>query len=105
MLMNARPGGSIQPFCDAVATTSQPHASVFRGTEQTLLMPSTRSSLSNSPFTTPAIASTSLATPVEVSLCVTRTARMSGASFRAWRTSSTSTARPQGNASSVTSAP
>ena len=97
--------GGYRPFWDAVATTSQPHASVFSGTEQTLLMPSTRSSLSNSPFTTPATASRSLATPVEVSLWVTRTARMSGSSFRALRNSSTSTARPHGKASSVTSAP
>ena len=73
-LRNASPGGSIQPFCEAVATTSHPQASVSMGMEHTLLMPSTSRSLPNSPLTTLAIACKSLVTPVEVSLCVTSTA-------------------------------
>ena len=86
-------------------TTSQPHASVWRGREQTLLMPSTSSSLSKSPLTTAAIDSRSLVTPVLVSLWVTRTALTPGSPWRAVLSASTSTASPAGNLSVVTSAP
>ena len=103
--MKARPGGSIQPFCEAVATTSQPQASVDRGSEQTLLMPSTSNSLSNSPFTTLATASRSLVTPVDVSLWATNTAFTAGFAFRQSRSTSVSTALPKGNSNAVTSAP
>ena len=68
-------------------------------------MPSTSSSLSNSPFTTPATASRSLATPVEVSLCVTITALVSGLSSRVLRRMSKSISSPNGNESVITSAP
>ena len=75
------------------------------GMDATLLMPSTRSSLSNSPFTTPATASRSLATPVEVSLCVTMTALVFGLSSSVLRRMSRSIASPKGNESVTTSAP
>ena len=38
----ARPGGTIQAFCEPVTTTSRPQASVSKGTAPTPLMPSTR---------------------------------------------------------------
>ena len=73
--------------------------------DATLLMPSTISSLSNSPLTTPATASKSFATPVEVSLCVTITDVMSGSAFSASRSVSRSIASPKGKLSVLTSAP
>ena len=75
------------------------------GMDATLLIPSTSSSLSNSPFTTPATASRSFATPVDVSLCVTVTALTSGSALSASRSTSRSIASPKGNSSVLTSAP
>ena len=89
----ARPGGTIQPFCEPVTTTSSPQPSVSSGIEPRLLTASTSSSLSAS-RTTRAISSRGFVTPVEVSLWVTSTALMLGSSASALRTSSGSAACP-----------
>ncbi len=69
------PGGTIQPFCEPVKTTSRSHASIGSGTEPRLLIASTRMRMSGRTSRIAfAIAPRSFVTPVEVSLCVTITA-------------------------------
>ena len=103
--MKAKPGGSIHPFCDAVATTSRPHASVSIGIEQTLLIPSTNTSLSYSPFIISAAIFMLFVTPVEVSLCVIMTAFTSGFASMQVLNLVISTSVPKGNSKVVMSTP
>src|SRR5437773_1430489 len=78
----AKPGGTIQPFCEQLSTTSQPQASVLRSTDPTELIASTTRSFPRD-FTAGAISASGLVTPVEVSLCVTSTVVMAGSASSA----------------------
>ena len=69
------PGGESQPFCDAVMTTSSPHASISSGIEPSEETQSTRISGSATSRTAAAISAIGLVTPVEVSLWVISSAR------------------------------
>ena len=86
-LIMERPGGAIQPFWEAVETTSHSQASTGRSMEPMLLMASTRMSLLWERVIS-AIERRGLVTPVEVSLWVIRTALIEGSSARALSTSS-----------------
>ena len=100
----ASPGGTMNPFCDPVTTTSRSQASVATGTQPTLLIAST--SISRScPRTTFAMAPMSLVTPVDVSLWVTSTALMLGSSANMDSTISGSAAVPYSVYGFTTSAP
>ena len=81
-LTKESPGATIQPFCEPDTTTSRPHASVSTGIEESDEIASTISSRSCR-RTTCAISSSGLVTPVEVSLCVTSTVRISPSAARA----------------------
>ena len=75
-LTSESPGATIQPFCEPDTTTSRPQASVSTAIEESDEIASTISSRSCR-RTTCAISSSGLVTPVEVSLCVTSTVRIS----------------------------
>ena len=101
---SARPGGSMRPFWLPVSATSTPHSSNRKS-----MLPSelTVSTMSSASLRFASIASrtarTSLRTPVEVSLCTTRTARCSGR--RCSATADAGTLRPQRSGTRSTAKP
>ena len=92
--MNATPGVAPSAFCDPPTQTSIPQPSTSSSTAPTLEIASTTKSLSRS-FTTLAMGSMSLHTPVDVSECWMNTALMPGLSSRALATSSGLATCPQ----------
>ena len=102
------PGGSISPFCGPVSATSTPHASNLKSIEARDETVSTSSRAGCSHASSAArTAATSDVTPVEVSLCTTRTARSSCAVSAARRaaTRSAGTPSPYATSSRSTSMP
>jgi hypothetical protein len=102
----ARPGAAIHAFCEPVTTTSTPHASISNGTAPSPETLSTTMSASGA-LSRIASARTGIGfiTPVEVSLCVSRTALTPGISASAARIAAGSAAWPHSTSSFVTSAP
>ena len=92
MLTKARPGGSINAFCEPVITTSSPHSSVFISNTPSAVIASTTNMVSACFFTISAIAFVSWATPVDVSLACINTAFIVGSFLNAFSTSSGLTA-------------
>ena len=89
----ASPGAAIHAFCEPVTTTSTPQASISNGTAP---RPDTLSTRINASGFSSRMAAASAAigfiTPVEVSLCVSRTAFAPGVARRTSRTSSVAAA-------------
>ena len=103
--MNTSPGATIQPFCEPAITTSRPHSSTGQGIADSEEIASTISSRSWSCTTRAISGSMTFVTPVDVSLWVTSTARMSASAASASATRSGTAAVPTSNASSCTSPP
>ena len=102
----AIPGEAIHAFWLALTTTSMPQASISNGMAPRPLMPSTiRSGSPGASRTTAAISRSGSATPVEVSLCVTSTARYGAALTRCSRTAAASAASPHSTANRSTRPP
>jgi hypothetical protein len=102
----AIPGEAIQAFWLALTTRSMPQASISNGMAPRPLMPSTTSSGSpGAARTTPARAWSGLATPVDVSLWVMRTARYGSAPASRSRRTSGSAAVPHSKSRTSTAAP
>src|SRR5579875_3501909 len=72
----AKPGGAAKAFCEAAMTTSKPQSSIMNGVAPMPLTLSTITSAGCLPIAV-ARACISLATPVDVSLCVSRMALIS----------------------------
>ena len=100
----ARPGGHISPFCEPATTASTPQASIGHGTTPREDTVSTTSSVSVARVS-PAYASMSSSTPVEVSLWVARTTRAPGWARRAAASRSGATVSPYGASRSRTVTP
>jgi len=99
----ARPGGTIQPFCEPVSTTSRSQASIWRSTHESELTASTQIRMSGR-MARMAFASAwmSLITPVEVSFCVRKTPLASGRRESASATACGSAAWPHSVSTRVT---
>ena len=102
----AMPGADIHAFWEPVTTRSRPHSSIANGTAPSAEIASTRISASGAASRTAAAsAAMSLVTPVDVSLCVRRTALRPGIAAAASRTAAAVAASPHSTSSFVTAAP
>ena len=100
------PGAAIQAFCDPVTTRSRPQSSIANGTAPSAEIASTRISASGAASRAAAAsAGMSLVTPVDVSLCVSSTARRPGIPAATRRTSAACAASPHSASRRVTAAP
>ena len=68
--MNASPGGTMSPFWEPVTHTSIPHLSNCSSCAPIAVIPSTQTMAFECSRMTFAMVSTSVAVPVDVSLCV-----------------------------------
>ena len=106
MAAMAMPGDAIHAFWLALTTRSTPQASISKRMAPRPLMPSTMTSGSPGAAWMAATSSRSgLATPVEVSLCVSSTARYGGASARRAASAAGSAASPHSTSKRSTCAP